>query len=73
MTPDGVPVIDNVEEIAGRTLAVGMCGQGFMLGIGVGQSMASRVVDGKHMLPPEAVEPICFERDYWKAKTQALK
>ena len=36
-TPDGVPILDRVEEIKGLVLAVGMCGQGFMLGIGVGQ------------------------------------
>jgi sarcosine oxidase subunit beta len=73
MTPDGVPIIDNVDEISGLTLAVGMCGQGFMLGIGVGEEVASLAVDGQHLLPPEAVEPIRFHRDFWKAKKEALK
>lgn len=72
-TPDGVPVIDNVQAIEGLTLAVGMCGQGFMLGIGVGQEVASLAVDGKTMLPPEAHEAVRFARDFWAGRTEALK
>ncbi len=73
MTPDGVPILGNVEEIEGLTLAVGMCGQGFMLGIGVGQEVASLVVDGAYELPPEAYEPIRYGRDFAAGKTEALK
>lgn len=73
MTPDGVPILDNVKEVRGLTLAVGMCGQGFMLGIGVGQEVASLAVDGKALLPPEAASAVRFDRDFYKAKTEALK
>lgn len=73
MTPDGVPIIDNVPEVAGLTLAVGMCGQGFMLGIGVGEEVAGLAVDGRHGLPPEAVAAIRYGRDYGAAKKEALK
>jgi sarcosine oxidase subunit beta len=73
MTPDGVPIIDNVPEIEGLTLAVGMCGQGFMLGPGVGQEIASLAVDGKTSLPKEAHDRICWRRDFAKAGTEALK
>ncbi len=73
MTPDGVPILGNVEGIEGLTLAVGMCGQGFMLGIGVGQEVASLAVDGGYSLPPAAHEPIRYERDFGAAKTEALK
>ncbi|MCP4603421.1 MAG: FAD-binding oxidoreductase [Proteobacteria bacterium] len=73
MTPDGVPIVDNVPEIEGLTLAVGMCGQGFMLGPGIGQEVASLAIDGKTSLPPEAHEKICYSRDYYKAATEALK
>ena len=73
MTPDGVPIIDNVPEIEGLTLAVGMCGQGFMLGPGVGQEIASLSVDGKTSLPKEAHDRICWGRDFAKAGTEALK
>jgi Glycine/D-amino acid oxidases (deaminating) len=37
MTPDGSPVVGWVDEIPGYLLAVGMCGQGLMLGPGIGE------------------------------------
>ncbi len=73
MTPDGVPIIDNVPEIEGLTLAVGMCGQGFMLGPGVGQEIASLAVDGETSLPKEAHDRIRWGRDFAKAGAEALK
>lgn len=73
MTPDGVPIVDNVAQIPGLTLAVGMCGQGFMLGIGVGQEVAHLVTQGRHLLPPEAATPIRFDRDFWAGRKEALK
>ena len=73
MTPDGVPIIGNASEIEGLTLAVGMCGQGFMLGIGVGQEIASLAIDGAYELPPEAYEPIRTGRDFTAGKKEALK
>ncbi len=73
MTPDGVPIISNVAAIEGLTLAVGMCGQGFMLGIGAGQEVASLVVDGKPLLPAEVANALRFDRDFSAATTEALK
>ncbi len=52
MTPDGMPIIGNAREIDGLIQAVGMCGQGFMLGPGVGE-LVSRLVSGK-MLESDA-------------------
>jgi len=37
MTPDGQPIIGWAREVQGLFLAVGMCGQGFMLGPGLGE------------------------------------
>ena len=73
MTPDGVPIIGNVPEIEGLTLAVGMCGQGFMLGIGVGQEVAHLAIDGEYVLPREASDPIRYGREFVKGKMEALK
>lgn len=73
MTPDGVPIISNVAAIEGLTLAVGMCGQGFMLSIGVGQEVAALALDGAYRLPEEASSTLRFERDFYAAKTEALK
>jgi len=43
MTPDGTPIVGWSGEVQGLLNAVGMCGQGFMLGPGLGELLA-RVV-----------------------------
>ncbi len=43
MTPDGAPLVGWSRELAGYLVAIGMCGQGFMLGPGVGE-LLGRVV-----------------------------
>lgn len=73
MTPDGVPIIDNVEAVEGLTLAVGMCGQGFMLGPGVGEEVASLAVEGVSSLPAEAHDKIKYSRNFYRAATETLK
>lgn len=45
MTPDGFPIV-GWSDLQGLMLAVGMCGQGFMLGPAIGE-LLSRVVMGK--------------------------
>ena len=40
MTPDGFPIVGRPKEIENMILAVGMCGQGFMLGPGLGEILA---------------------------------
>jgi sarcosine oxidase subunit beta len=44
MTPDGFPIVGWDRGLEGHLLAVGMCGQGFMLGPGLGELMARMVV-----------------------------
>lgn len=43
MTPDGAPILGETSE--GFYQAIGMCGQGFMLGPGIGQLMARVVTE----------------------------
>jgi sarcosine oxidase, subunit beta len=43
MTPDGSPLVGASREVSGYMMAVGMCGQGFMLGPGLGE-LLSRLV-----------------------------
>ncbi len=43
MTPDGSPFLGFVPDLPGLLLAVGMCGQGFMLGAGVGELLAATI------------------------------
>jgi len=45
MTPDGLPIVGEAQEARGFILAVGMCGQGFMLGPGLGE-LLTRLVKG---------------------------
>ncbi len=45
MTPDGFPLVGWAREVRGLLLAVGMCGQGFMLGPGLGEILAHMVQD----------------------------
>ena len=45
MTPDGNPIIGWAKEVEGLLLAVGMCGQGFMLGPGVGELLTRVVIN----------------------------
>jgi len=73
MTPDGIPIIDTVAGAEGLVLAVGMCGQGFMMGPGVAKNVTSRIVDGTWTLPDEVQGCFRFDRDFWAAKTEALK
>lgn len=40
MTPDGAPLVGWAKELKGLLLAVGMCGQGYMIGPGLGEILA---------------------------------
>jgi len=64
MTLDGNPILGKTDNIEGFLLAVGMCGQGFMLGPAVGELMG-RLVRAK--LSPqdrEILEDLSIYRDY---------
>jgi len=43
MTPDGSPLVGWMREVEGYLVAIGMCGQGFMLGPGLGELLARMV------------------------------
>ncbi|MFX1495361.1 MAG: NAD(P)/FAD-dependent oxidoreductase, partial [Promethearchaeota archaeon] len=45
MTPDGNPILGKIDNIEGYINAVGMCGQGFMLGPGIGELMSRILTD----------------------------
>lgn len=40
MTPDGSPIVGKVNKLEGYYNAIGMCGQGYMLGPGIGEVLA---------------------------------
>jgi sarcosine oxidase subunit beta len=72
MTPDGVAIVDKVEEQPGMYLGVGMCGQGFMMGPGVAINLVKLITTGKPDLPEDVFDTLSFKRDYG-SKVEALK
>ena len=73
MTPDGFPICGKVSEIEGMFLAVGMCGQGFMMGPGVGRNMANLILHGKPLMEQGVFDTVSFYRDIYNSKKEALK
>ena len=54
MTPDGSPIVGRSQVLEGYIDAIGMCGQGFMLGPGVG-SLVARIVTNQLSHGDEAI------------------
>jgi sarcosine oxidase subunit beta len=64
MTPDGNPILGKIGEIDGFFQAVGMCGQGFMLGPAVGELMGRLVTNKLRNQDKKILEDLSFYRDY---------
>ena len=73
MTPDGIPVVGRVPGVPGLVLGVGMCGQGFMLGPGVGMNLAALVTHGRPLIDPEVFDLLSPGRSFAAGKKEALK
>jgi sarcosine oxidase subunit beta len=67
MTPDGMPIIDRVKEIKGLYMAVGMCGQGFMLGPGAAMILADMIMQSPPPLEPELLKSFSLYRNFESA------
>ena len=64
MTPDGSPIVGSASELGGYLHAVGMCGQGYMLGPGIGEMLARIVQDSATSRDREALEELSPYRDF---------
>jgi len=73
MTPDGIPVVGKAPVVDGFYLGVGMCGQGFMLGPGVGANLAALVAHGSPIVERSVLELLSPARNFYKGKKEALK
>jgi sarcosine oxidase subunit beta len=73
MTPDGIIILDKVRQVDGVYAAVGMCGQGMMLGPGVARCLTEVIVRGRPTIAPEIYASLSLYRDFHKAKKEALK
>ncbi len=72
MTPDGKPILGRSKLIDGLYHAAGMCGQGFMLGPGVGRNLAHLIVHGEPIIDRAVFDTLSPDRDYYAA-TERLK
>ncbi len=64
MTPDGNPIIGKVDEIEGYINAVGMCGQGFMLGPGLGELLSRFLTEKVTSRDKEILETLSWTRNF---------
>jgi len=69
MTPDGSPLVGWAKEIEGYLMAIGMCGQGLMLGPGLGEFLARMVTqDELSSKDQETLECLSPYRDFSTAE-----
>ncbi|HHN94037.1 MAG TPA: FAD-binding oxidoreductase [Anaerolineae bacterium] len=64
MTPDGFPIVGRARELEGYVYAVGMCGQGYMLGPGVGDLLTRLVQDSLTPEDEEVLEELSPYRSF---------
>ena len=64
MTPDGSPILGMIEGLKGYILAVGMCGQGFMFGPGIGQVLTHLLLNDLDEQDKIILEKLSYHRDY---------
>jgi len=64
MTPDGSPLVGWSEEVSGYLMAIGMCGQGFMLGLGLGELLARMVTDALTADDEETLQILSPQRQF---------
>ena len=69
MTPDGSPIIGKMRENPKFIQAVGMCGQGFMLGPGVGELLNRILEDNLSKDDMEVLKSFDPYRDFTKMET----
>ncbi len=66
MTPDGAPIVGEVDGLAGYFNAVGMCGQGYMLGPGLAVFIRQWLTGEGAEQAREVLAPLSLYRDFGK-------
>jgi sarcosine oxidase subunit beta len=72
MTPDGVPIVDRVKGKEDLYVAVGLCGQGLMLGPGIALNLVNLITKGQPLLPEKIFKSYSLYRDFGRA-SETLK
>ncbi|MBI5209131.1 MAG: FAD-binding oxidoreductase [Elusimicrobia bacterium] len=70
-TPDGNPIVGEASTVRGYFYAVGLCGQGLMLGPGLAEDMVSLMTAGEPVTERQAWDSLRLERDF--GRVEALK
>jgi sarcosine oxidase subunit beta len=71
MTPDAQPLVGESKKLKGLIIAAGMCGQGLMLGPGLGEIIGRYVDDKLTPQDKEVLKGFSLDRDF--SKTELLK
>ena len=71
MTPDGAPIVGKVEGLAGYINAVGMCGQGYMLGPGLAVYLRKLITNEMDAEARQIFDQLSLYRDF--GTEEALK
>src|SRR6056297_14695 len=71
MTPDGFPIVGETKEVGGFYNLAGMCGQGFMLGPGLGYYVTKDITGSITEEEKNILEDLSLYRDF--SGTEALK
>ncbi|MFX1374192.1 MAG: NAD(P)/FAD-dependent oxidoreductase [Promethearchaeota archaeon] len=65
MTPDGNPIVGKVKKREGYINAVGMCGQGFMLGPGLGELLSRLLIEKTTPKDNEILNSLSYYREFY--------
>ena len=63
MTPDGVPIVGK-SKVEGFYLGIGMCGQGFMMGPGIGANLANLIAKNEPIMKQRTWDFMRFDRSF---------
>ena len=68
-TPDGMPIVGEAPDARGYLFAVGLCGQGLMLGPGLARDLASLMTTGKPVTDLAAWRSFSLGRDFGRVES----
>ena len=68
ITPDGLPIFGRTEAVDGYLLAAGVCGQGYMLGPGVGQMLTHLIAGGLNDSEESCLQSLRLHRSFTSAE-----
>ncbi len=68
MSPDGQPLVGEAKKLSGFIIAGGMCGQGLMLGPGIGELVGRYVTNKLTLQDLHVLDGFSLERDFGKVE-----